>query len=62
MSQMPTDACQECSEPLARDYGTPVVCNGCWGRMTPEERIGVTKANRNDEQSVATARAKHGKR
>lgn len=51
------DQCAECQEPLARDYGTPVVCNDCWRWLAPADRAPYVKANRNDEQSVVAAKA-----
>ena len=56
MSQMPTDACAECSEPFSRDYNTPTLCNRCWHLTPPEERGSYIKADRNTEQSVVAAK------
>lgn len=56
------DACAECGEPLRRDYGTPVLCNHCWNLTALPDRAPYVKANRNDEQSVAAAKARQGKK
>lgn len=53
--------CAECCEPLAKSLGRPTLCTGCWNERRRVATEGFLKANRHDEQSVAAARAKHGK-
>ena len=55
---MPHDCCWECGEPLARDYGRPVLCNDCWRWTAPDDRGQFVKANRNDEETVIRNKAK----